>query len=46
VWELLTKPVYLLGDTQALKASSSLHSEMEFGSEEKVNVASFRFTVP
>jgi redox-sensitive bicupin YhaK (pirin superfamily) len=39
--------VYLLGDRQGLKAaSSSLHSEMEFGSEEKVNVASFRFTVP
>jgi hypothetical protein len=39
--------VYLIGDTQALKAASSLHSEIEFGSEEeKVNVASFRFAVP
>jgi hypothetical protein len=47
VWEPLTKPVYLVGDTQALKAAeSSLHSEIAFGSEEKVNVASFRFAVP
>ena len=48
VWEPLTKPVYLVGDTQALKAaSSSLHSKIEFGSEEeKVNVASLCFTVP
>ncbi len=46
VWEPLTKPVYLVGDTQAQKAAaSSLHSEIEFGSEEKVNVASFCFTV-
>ena len=48
VWEPLRKPVYLVGDTQALKATaSSLRSEMEFGSEEeKVNIASFCFTVP
>jgi hypothetical protein len=47
LWEPLTKPVYLLGDTQALKAPPSLHSEIEFGSEEemRVNVASFCFTV-
>jgi hypothetical protein len=40
--------VYLVGDTQALKAAvPSLHSEIEFGSEEeKVNVASFCFAVP
>jgi len=37
--------VYLVGDTQALKAASSLHSEIEVGSE-KVNVASFCFAVP
>jgi hypothetical protein len=47
VWEPLSKPVHLLGDSQALKkAASSLHSEIAFGSEEKVNVASFRFAVP
>lgn len=47
VWEPLTKPVYLVGDTQALKAAaSSLHSEIAFGSEEKVNVASLRFAIP
>jgi hypothetical protein len=47
VWEPLTKPVYLVGDTQALKAAaSSLHSKIEFGShEEKVNFASLCFTV-
>jgi hypothetical protein len=46
VWEPLIKPVYLLGHTQALKAAaSSLHSEIAFGSEEKVNVASFCFAV-
>ena len=46
-WEPLTEPVYLLGDTQALKAAASLHSELMFGSEEeKVNVASFCFAVP
>ena len=45
--EPLTEPVYLLGDTQALKAAASLHSELMFGSEEeKVNVASFCFAVP
>jgi hypothetical protein len=32
MWEPLTKPVYLLGGTQALQAASSLHSEIEFGS--------------
>jgi hypothetical protein len=46
VWEPLRKPVYLLGDTQALKAAvPSLHSEIEFGSE-KVNVASLYFPLP
>jgi hypothetical protein len=40
--------MYLVGDTQALKAAaSSLHSEIEFGSEEeKVDVASFYLAVP
>jgi hypothetical protein len=38
--------MYLLGDTQALKAASSLHSEIEFGSEEKVSVAFFCLAVP
>jgi hypothetical protein len=39
--------VYLLGETQALKAASSLHSRIEVGYEEeqKVNVASLYFTV-
>jgi hypothetical protein len=47
VWEPLAKPVYLLGETQALKAASSLHSKIEVGYEEeqKVNLASFCFTV-
>jgi hypothetical protein len=36
VWEPLRKRVYLLGDTQALKARvPSLHSEVEFRSEGK-----------
>jgi hypothetical protein len=48
VWEPLAKPVYLLGEIQALKAAaSSLHSKIEVGYEEeqKVNLASFCFTV-
>ena len=44
----MAKPVYFLGEEQALKAApSSLHSKVEFGSdEEKVNVALFSRTVP
>jgi hypothetical protein len=48
VWEPLTKPVYHLGETQALKAgTSSLHSKIEVGYEEeqKVNLASSCFTL-
>jgi hypothetical protein len=48
LWAPLTKPVYLLGETQALKAgASSLHSKIEVGYEEeqKVNLASSCFTL-
>ena len=47
-WEPLAKPVYFLGEVQALKAAlSSLHSKVELASEEeKVNVALFCFMVP
>ena len=48
VWEPVAKPVYFLGEEQALKAPlSSLHSKVEFASlEEKVNEALFCFVVP
>ena len=48
VWVPLANPVYFLGEEQALKgALSSLHSKVEFASEEeKVNVALFCFMVP
>jgi len=48
VWEPMAKLVYFLGEEQALKgALSSLHSKVEFASEEeKVNVALFCFMVP
>ena len=48
VWEPLAKPVYFLGEEQALKAAlSSLHSKVELASEEeKPNVALFCFVVP
>src|SRR5919107_3282389 len=47
-WEPLAKPVYFLGEVQALKAAlSSLHWKVELASEEeKVNVALFCFMVP
>jgi hypothetical protein len=45
----LAKPVYFLGEEQALKAAlsalSRLHSNVEPASEEKVNVADLVFTV-
>jgi len=48
VWEPVAKPVYFLGEEQALKAAlSSLHSKVELASEEeKLNVALFCFMVP
>ena len=48
VWEPLAKPVYFLGEEQALKAAlSSLHSKVELASEEEnVNVAVVFFMVP
>jgi hypothetical protein len=48
MWVPLAKPVYLLGEEQALKgALSSLHSKVLAASEEeKAKLASFCFTVP
>ena len=48
VWEPLANPVYVVGEEQVRKSALSREpSKVELGSlEEKVNDASFCFTVP